>query len=469
MAAATPAPACSAPDSTDTRADLPVPATPSSHSLSKKKRKRAERYTLAELKQLASNPDVVHALDPCSPDPLLLVDLKACRNTVPVPKHWSYAHKYLTMHPFDTKPAYELPDYIKQTGVMEMRDQLKRQEHAKKQKARTRAQRRGKLSTLALDYDDMHDAFFKHQTKSKLTRHGELFYENKGFHDAMQQLKPGSLSPDLREALGMTTELSPPPWLHAMQRYGPPPAYAATMTIPGLNAPIPPGAMTGFQAQEWGKIPVDELGRPLYGFKVEPNAHVDKTSAQTAAVVDKSWWGELEDAESDTSEGEEDDDAATVDQGEPQDTPLIEVDVQQELELGKAKSKHKRNQGKEMMTLDATENAKHAFYTILPEKATTTTKTQWMGSQHAYDIPPVSISRLKKRPSWSAPASDVTIALEPREMTDDPHGLPVAMLQDKFDQAQAARVPRGAGQHDLQQMVVDHEKHRAKRKRSVHF
>jgi len=33
-------------------------------------------------------------------------------------------------------------------------------------------------------------------------------------------------------------EKYPPPWLIAMQRYGPPPSYP-TLKIPGLTAPIP--------------------------------------------------------------------------------------------------------------------------------------------------------------------------------------------------------------------------------------
>ena len=62
----------------------------------------------------------------------------------------------------------------------------------------------------------------------------------------------------------MTSELVPPPWLVNMQRYGPPPSYP-TLRIPGLNAPIPPGAAYGFHAGGWGKPPVDEYGRPIYG------------------------------------------------------------------------------------------------------------------------------------------------------------------------------------------------------------
>ena len=35
--------------------------------------------------------------------------------------------------------------------------------------------------------------------------------------------------------------------------------------IPGLNAPIPPGAEFGYAPGQWGKPPVDEQGIPLYG------------------------------------------------------------------------------------------------------------------------------------------------------------------------------------------------------------
>jgi splicing factor 3B subunit 2 len=33
----------------------------------------------------------------------------------------------------------------------------------------------------------------------------------------------------------------------------------------GLNAPIPDGAQFGMHHGGWGKPPVDEYGRPLYG------------------------------------------------------------------------------------------------------------------------------------------------------------------------------------------------------------
>lgn len=101
-----------------------------------------------------------------------------------------------------------------------------------------------------------------------MTIHGDLYYEGKEFETRMKDKKPGELSDDLRTALGMpvgpTAHRIPPPWLIAMQRYGPPPSYPH-LKIPGLNAPIPDGCSFGYHAGGWGKPPVDEMGRPLYG------------------------------------------------------------------------------------------------------------------------------------------------------------------------------------------------------------
>lgn len=46
------------------------------------------------------------------------------------------------------------------------------------------------------------------------------------------------------------------------QRYGPPPSYPH-LKIPGLNAPIPPGASFGYHPGGWGKPPVDEVSISL--------------------------------------------------------------------------------------------------------------------------------------------------------------------------------------------------------------
>lgn len=63
--------------------------------LSKRKLKKLTRLSVAELKQLVSRPDVVEMHDVTARDPKLLVQLKAHRNTVQVPRHWCFKRKYL--------------------------------------------------------------------------------------------------------------------------------------------------------------------------------------------------------------------------------------------------------------------------------------------------------------------------------------------------------------------------------------
>lgn len=94
------------------------------NKLSKKKLKKMTRLSVAQLKQLVSRPDVVEMHDVTAQDPRLLVHLKATRNTVPVPRHWCFKRKYLQGKRGIEKPPFELPDYIKATGIMEMREAL---------------------------------------------------------------------------------------------------------------------------------------------------------------------------------------------------------------------------------------------------------------------------------------------------------------------------------------------------------
>ena len=58
-------------------------------ALSKKKLKALRRMAIGELKQHCRRPEVVEVWDVTAPDPTLLVHLKAYRNSVPVPRHWS--------------------------------------------------------------------------------------------------------------------------------------------------------------------------------------------------------------------------------------------------------------------------------------------------------------------------------------------------------------------------------------------
>ncbi|KAA0049983.1 splicing factor 3B subunit 2 [Cucumis melo var. makuwa] len=231
--------------------------------LSNKKKKLQRRMKIAELKQICSRPDVVEIWDATAADPKLLVYLKSYRNTVPVPRHWCQKRKFLQGKRGIEKQPFQLPDFIAATGIEKIRQAYIEKEDSKKLKQKQRERMQPKMGKMDIDYQVLHDAFFKYQTKPKLTTLGDLYYEGKEFEVKLREMKPGMLSQELKEALGMP-EGAPPPWLINMQRYGPPPSYP-DLKIPGLNAPIPPGASFGYHPGGWGKPPVDEYGRPLYG------------------------------------------------------------------------------------------------------------------------------------------------------------------------------------------------------------
>jgi splicing factor 3B subunit 2 len=98
------------------------PNNPDKQKLSKKKLKKLTRLSIAALKQLVNRPDVVEMHDVTARDPKLLVVLKATRNAVPVPPHWSAKRKYLQGKRGFEKPAFDLPDFIKRTGIQGMRE-----------------------------------------------------------------------------------------------------------------------------------------------------------------------------------------------------------------------------------------------------------------------------------------------------------------------------------------------------------
>lgn len=280
--------------------------------LSKKKKKLLSRLTVAELKQVVDRPDVVEAHDVTSSDPKLLVFLKAYRNTVPVPRHWSHKSKYLQRKRGVEKPPFKLPDFIADTGIAKIRDSIIEQENAQKSKSKARGRVQPKMGKIDIDYQVLHDAFFKYQTKPKLTGHGDLYYEGKEFEVGGKDYKPGNPSKALLAALGVPENKDfPPPWLTNMQRYGPPPSYP-TLQIPGLNAPIPKNASFGYNHGGWGKPPVDEYGRPIYGDVFGAYVGIDEGDE----IVDKvTRWGEILPADDDEGDDDDEDDDEDEDGG----------------------------------------------------------------------------------------------------------------------------------------------------------
>merc|ERR1719242_3001815 len=268
---------------------------PHNGRLSRKKRKMSSRMSVAELKTLVKRPDVVEVWDTTSTDPRLLVYLKAYRNTVSVPRHWSSKRKYMAGKRGVEKPPFKLPEFIEATGIAKIRQAImeKQSDQSLKQKSRERVH--PKMGKLDIDYQVLHDAFFKFANKPKLSKHNDMYYDGKEYETKMLTKRPGQLSAALKEALGMA-ENAPPPWLINMQRYGPPPAYP-NLKIPGLNAPIPQGAEYGYHPGGWGKPPVDEYGNPLYGDWRQQDA-----AAPPPQPEDTTLWGDVDEFE------EEDDD-----------------------------------------------------------------------------------------------------------------------------------------------------------------
>ena len=87
-----------------------------------------------------------------------------------------------------------MPDFIKKTGIMEMREALQEKEDKQGLKSKMREKARPKMGKIDIDYQKLHDAFFKWQTKPRMTLHGDLYYEGKEFEIRLKEKKPGDLS-----------------------------------------------------------------------------------------------------------------------------------------------------------------------------------------------------------------------------------------------------------------------------------
>lgn len=430
--------------------------------LSKRKLKKLTRLSVAELKQLVSRPDVVEMHDVTARDPKLLVQLKAHRNTVPVPRHWCFKRKYLQGKRGIEKQPFDLPDFIKKTGIMEMRASLQEKEDQRTLKAKMRERTRPKLGKIDIDYQKLHDAFFKWQTKPRLTIHGDLYYEGKEFETRLKEKKPGDLSTELRTALGMpvgpNAHKVPPPWLIAMQRYGPPPSYP-NLKIPGLNAPIPEGCSFGYHAGGWGKPPVDESGKPLYGDVFGIQAPISEAN-EVDEDIDKSAWGELESESEEESEeeeeGEEGDEGEDADQtglitpAEGLVTPSGITSIPAGLETPEIIELRKKKIESEMEG-----NETPALFQVLQEKRVDRAGGAMMASTHIYDMTSVS-GAVGKR------AQDtVELALDPSELDLVDTEAMAARYEQQIREQQSQ-----LQKEDLSDMLAEHvARQKNKRKR----
>ena len=89
-------------------------------------------------------------------------------------------------------------DFIANTGIAKLREFDLEQEERKSVKQRQREQARPKSGRIEINYQVLHDAFFRYQTKPKMTRHGDLYYEGKEFKVTVKNKTPGHLSDELK-------------------------------------------------------------------------------------------------------------------------------------------------------------------------------------------------------------------------------------------------------------------------------
>ncbi|KAG7557673.1 PSP proline-rich [Arabidopsis suecica] len=295
----------------------------------------------------------------------------------------------------------------------------------------------GKMDT---DYQVLHDAFFRYQTKPKLTSLGELYFEGKGFEVKLRETKPGTLSHDLKEALGMP-EGAPPPC-----RYGPPPSYRH-LKIPGLNAPI----------DGWGKPPVDEHVRPLYGdvFGVQQQ-HQPKYEEEP---IDKSkLWGDLEEEEHE----EEMDDDEMEDGIESVDTlssTPTGIETPDAIELRKEQRKE----------------PDRPLYQVLEEKSENVAPGTVLGTTHTYVIRTgtqektgakrVDLLRGKK-------TDQVEVSLQPEELEVMDNVLP-AKYEEAREEQKLRNKPESfsdmVAENELKRRRKTHDKEGKKKKKDFKF
>ncbi|KAJ3340814.1 hypothetical protein HDU91_000803 [Kappamyces sp. JEL0680] len=321
-------------------------------------------------------------------------------------------------------------------------------------KARERAH--PKLGRLDIDYQKLHDAFFRFQTKPMFSTHGDVYFEGREFDTGLRTKKPGILSDDLKIALNIPAG-APPPWLINMQRYGPPPSYPH-LQIPGLNAPIPEGAQWGFHPGGWGKPPTDEYNRPLYGdvFASSKPVIPDEVCKRTLISLVYGPNGRIcvgrirgnsaptdlrqeEEYESEEEEEEEEEAAEEEEEEEEEAEEPVQESVQFETGAIDIETEHIELRKEDKKYDQGTSKSKNG---------------EFMGSSHTYSIP--------------GKAGEVQVALNPDDLDMDPE-----TLKRKFDEGVQQNAKNGAAKEDhldtANEPVDRHSKRSRREKKDFKF
>lgn len=229
--------------------------------MSKRQYRKVHRIPLSVLRASTDKPHLVEWFDADAPDPYMLIELKSQPNIVQVPPHWQAKRDYLSGRKGLDRMPFQLPEFIRATGIQEMRNM--NDTATLKQQQRERVQ--PKMGKLDIDYQRLHDAFFKHQTKPRLFGFGDMYFEGRESTDEFSKqivdMAPGKILRELRNALGMS-DSGPPPWIGIMKEIGRPPAYE-NFLIPGLDVEYDNGGYRTKAEEE--KLDDAIWGRPEEG------------------------------------------------------------------------------------------------------------------------------------------------------------------------------------------------------------
>ena len=201
------------------------------------------------------------------------------------------------------------------------------------------------MGKIDIDYQVLHDAFFKFQTKPKMTAVGEVYYEGKEYETPVEG--SGRDGSRRRRERRWASRRTGPALADQQQRYGPRPR---TRTSRSRASPRPsPRARSSGTTPGVGQAARRRAGPPIYGdvFGVGGERPDESTPYDLVLRKDEPW-GALEDVDEseDESEGESDEEGSLAEGSEPdaaEEAAGAEPEALEPLDL----RKEKRGKGEE--------------------------------------------------------------------------------------------------------------------------
>lgn len=240
-----------------------------------KRPSKNRNISLIDLKLYSNNPNLVSRKDLNAPFPFLLVKIKSDFNIVNFPFNSETNGEIISRSSLN-QSKYVIPPNVLLANISALKkiDFENQEKKIKKMKI-------GELSKaiikINVDYQKMHDSFFKYDYEPKLSIYGEIFGNNNGKknHDRFSLSKEkifynsenGIISNSLKKALGIEKFPNgqiPFPWIKKMRKFGLPPAYSG-IKIMGINKEFPKNV----DKKLWGDIIQDNAGNIRKSFKTE--------------------------------------------------------------------------------------------------------------------------------------------------------------------------------------------------------